>query len=190
MEKTVIGLGADFLYGYVDGDRYMVSNTVEQICAFIMKHRLKDVAIINILDQTEIKTSMGLLFYVADQNFLRETLQPAIVPMQLGEVDVPAFVPYSAEGEYLVSNVRMKSGAGHFLGIMDFEEGFPQPYDKQSGYFETEEEVKNAYPESISWSEARETAIKKGWLVEEGDKTYVTSDKQAEFDANFEEDTE
>ena len=30
---------ADFLFGYANGDRVMISNTAEQISAFIVKHR-------------------------------------------------------------------------------------------------------------------------------------------------------
>ncbi|PLS19108.1 hypothetical protein CVD28_01490 [Bacillus sp. M6-12] len=163
MEKTVIGFG-DFLYGYVNGDRYMVSNTVEQICAFIMKYRLNDVQIISILDQMEIETSMGFLSFVSNQTFLRETLLPALVPMQRGEVEVPEFVPHTVESDYVISNVRMNSRAGYFLGAIDFEEGFPQTYDRQSGYYETEEEVVKAYPNSIGKSEAMEMATQKGWI--------------------------
>ncbi|WP_028393989.1 hypothetical protein [Bacillus cihuensis] len=94
MYKTTIGLGNDFLYGYVNGERFMVANTVEQICAFILKERFKDVIITDFLDQMEIETSMGFILYCNNQEFLVNELLPVLVPMQKGEKDIPEFVAY------------------------------------------------------------------------------------------------
>ncbi|MCM3317997.1 hypothetical protein M3603_15370 [Rummeliibacillus stabekisii] len=89
-----IGFGS-YLYGYVDGERYLISKTVEQICAFIMKYRMQDVQIIDILDQLELETSMGFIMHCANQQFLHDQLLPMLIPMQQGEVEAEKFVPHS-----------------------------------------------------------------------------------------------
>lgn len=159
-----IGLGEKYLYGYVNGNRVKIANTVEQICAFIVKHGSDSVIITDVLDNLEIQTSMGLIFYCKDQEFLREELLPVLVPMQTGLTEAPEFIPYVSEEEYVVNNVRMKSGAGYYLGSLIFNEGYPEPYDRLSGYFPSEEAVFQAFPDSISFSDAVEQAKEKGWI--------------------------
>lgn len=141
-----------------------IANTVEQICAFILEHDSDSVIITDVLDNLEIETSMGFIFYCRDQEFLRGKLLPVLVPMQMGEVEVPKFIPYVSEGEYIINNVRMKSGAGYHLGSLTFEAGFPEPYDRQSGYFASEAEIKYAYPNSISYAEAIQKAKQNCWI--------------------------
>lgn len=96
MEQPAIGY-ANFLFGYAKGECFMVSNTVEQICAFIMKYSLDNVKIVDFLDQLEIETSMGFIMYAQRQDFLRDSLLPALVPMQRHEVKPPEFIPYVDE---------------------------------------------------------------------------------------------
>jgi len=63
---------------------------------------------------------------------------------------------------FVISNVRMKSAAGHYLGSVWFSstssvaEG--QPNDRDSMYFTTEEWLEKEYPNSISMKEAYERA--------------------------------
>lgn len=63
---------------------------------------------------------------------------------------------------FVISNVRMESAAGHYLGSIWFSrhsstpEG--QPNDRDSMYFPTEDWVKAEYPNSISMKEAYEKA--------------------------------
>lgn len=63
---------------------------------------------------------------------------------------------------FVISNVRMESAAGHYLGSIWFSrhssvpEG--QPNDRDSMYFPSEGWVKAEYPNSISMEEAYEKA--------------------------------
>lgn len=155
---------ADFLFGYANGDRVMISNTAEQISAFIVKHRFDKVVITDFLDTLLIETASGFIQYCIHQDYLRTTLLPVLVPMQKGEV-VVEFVPFQSEEEdYIVSNVRFRSAAGWYLGEIDFEEGFPCPYSRMTGYYPSEEDVRKDYPDSLSFSEAIVKAQEKGWM--------------------------
>lgn len=69
----------------------------------------------------------------------------------------------------IVSNVRLKSNAGFYVGSIEFSGGECDPYDRDSGYYPTEDWLKKEYPESISMKEAVERAFKrnmipKSWL--------------------------
>jgi hypothetical protein len=90
---------AEFLIGYANHEQYLIENSTEQICAFIMKFRNIDVTITDFLDGLELTTSMGFIFYCRNQDYLREKLIPALAPMQMGEVAAPEFKPYSLEEE-------------------------------------------------------------------------------------------
>ncbi|MFF2532293.1 hypothetical protein ACFVS2_25625 [Brevibacillus sp. NPDC058079] len=163
---TQIGLGNEFLYGHVNGNRIQIANNVEQICAFIMKYQTESVVITNILDMLEIETSMGFIMKCTDQEFLRTQIIPTLVPMQMREVNPPEFYPYVTEGERMIDNVRFKTAAGHCLYTLDFSEGFPGPYERLSGYFPSEGKVEQVYPDSISFGDAIQQAREKGWLEE------------------------
>ena len=67
----------------------------------------------------------------------------------------------------IVSNVRMKSNAGHYLGSIEFESGEGQPYDRDSGYYPTEDWLKQEYPNSISMKEAFEQAFQRRMIPRE-----------------------
>lgn len=88
-----IGSGEGFLYGHVDGERFAIHNTADQISAFIMKYRFQRVMITDIFDVAEIE-AMGFINYCSDQEFLREKLLPTIVPMQQGQSEIIEFKPY------------------------------------------------------------------------------------------------
>lgn len=94
MNMTYVG---EFVFGYVNGEQVMVTNTPEQIAAFIVEHRFSDVKITSYLDELLITTSMGFLDYVADQDYLKKELLHVLIPMQQGEVEPEAFVPYQKE---------------------------------------------------------------------------------------------
>jgi hypothetical protein len=64
----------------------------------------------------------------------------------------------------VISHVRMQSAAGYYLGSVDFEVGFPEPYDRDSCYYPTEEWVKHEYPRSISMEEALDKARLYKWV--------------------------
>lgn len=166
MATTGIGQGENFLYGYVNGEKYMVTNTVDQICAFIMKHRFEDVTFTDVVDMMEITTSMGFIFSCRDQEFLMEQLQPALIPMQRGEAEVPKYIPYESKTDYVINNIRLQTTTGYCLGSLIFEEGYPEEHDIQTGNFSSEEELAKEYPYSISHSEAMKQAIEKGWMEE------------------------
>lgn len=95
--NTSIGLGNEYLIGYITGEQYLVTNTVEQICAFIAKARLDDAILVDILDQAEIETSVGFISYCKNQKFLTNELLPTLVPIQKGEVKAAEFIPYIVE---------------------------------------------------------------------------------------------
>ncbi|MFD1736202.1 hypothetical protein ACFSCX_06445 [Bacillus salitolerans] len=97
-----------YLYGYVEGERYNVENNPQQISAFILKNRFKNVRIVSVLDIPLITTIGGFIDYVADQTYLKEELLPVFVPIQRGEVEVPEFVPYQLNEE--VSVIAQQKG--------------------------------------------------------------------------------
>lgn len=89
-----IGCGIELLYGYVNGEEYIISLTPEQISAFIMEHQFEETIITNAFDVTEITTVPGgSIMYCADQLFLMEKLIPILMPIQMGDVEPPKFVP-------------------------------------------------------------------------------------------------
>lgn len=90
---------AEYLYGYANNERVLIKNTTEQICAFIMVHRLENVIITDIFDQLEIETSMGFIMTCRNQEYLAKELLPCLIPMQTGKGDVVEFVPYVVEDE-------------------------------------------------------------------------------------------
>lgn len=166
MTATVFGLGADYLYGYVGEQRFTIRNTIEQIMAFLMKFdKEPEVMVANVLEMPELIFSNGSLQDCSDYVGFKTELEALMVRVQeTGEK--LSFVPYvhqQSDG-FIVSNVRMKSGGGHYLGALDFEDKFPQPYSRESGYFASEEEVIRCFPDAISWNDACQIAKEKGWL--------------------------
>lgn len=115
MEKTKIGAVTDYLYGHVDGECVMITNTIEQIVAFLAENMFKSVKITNVLDLLEIETSMGFIFRCPNQEFLQTELLPHYVPVQRGEVEAEKFVPHVVEVEkevavHLHLYFKMKKG--------------------------------------------------------------------------------
>lgn len=93
-----LGTGDSFLVGYTKREQgWMyegeVSNTTEQISAFIMKEPHSSILLCDFLDQSILETSMGFVQYCRDQDFLKEKLIPALVPLQMGEEEPPKYVP-------------------------------------------------------------------------------------------------
>lgn len=122
---TTLGSGEDFLIGFAKGEYVQIENTVEQICAFIMKHRMDSVLITNVLDGVEIETSMGFIMTCPNQEFLRTVLIPALAPMQMGEAEVPVFVPFvSKEDEdenYMETRDEFLERSKEELGEKEFQ---------------------------------------------------------------------
>ncbi|MEH7116186.1 hypothetical protein V7128_02005 [Neobacillus vireti] len=56
----------------------------------------------------------------------------------------------------IISNVRMESAAGFYLGSIEFIGQEAQPYDRDSMYYPSEELLHNDYANSISLKEAFE----------------------------------
>lgn len=152
---------AGFVYGYMDGKRFNIANNVEQICAFIMENRTRDIKIVNVLDMLEIETVCGFIVQCPNQWFLENELKPILVPMQLGEVDVPKYVPYVDE-HYIIRNVRIKSDKekGYFLADLDHFDGYPK-IKKTSEMFETEAFLIVKYPNSINTDQAYDIATQR-----------------------------
>lgn len=149
MTKTqLIG---DFLYGYVPGEvRVCIENSAEQIAAFIMKNRsVNQVKIVNFLDLIEVQTAGHFIDYCENKRFLNDELLPVLLPMQLGEVEVPEFVPYVDEN-YTLKNVRVVNEEGkHLLINLDFFESMEESLVNDEVY-DTEEELITKHPDSIS----------------------------------------
>lgn len=82
------------LYGHVNGEKFKIEDSVEQICAFIMKYKFEDVAITDIADELFLSASGGFILRCPNQEFLKNTLLPTLVPMQQGEAEVPEFIPH------------------------------------------------------------------------------------------------
>lgn len=53
-----------------------------------------------------------------------------------------------------VSNIRLQSAAGWYVGTLEFDDGEAQPYERDSMYYPSEEFLKKEYPNSISLKEA------------------------------------
>lgn len=149
MTKTqLIG---DCLYGYVPGEeRVCIENSVEQISAFIMKHRFGGrVKITNFLDIVEVQTVGQFIDQCDNKRFLNDELLPVLVPMQSGEIEVPEFVPY-VDISYSVKNVRVVNEEGkHLLINIDFFDCMEESLVNDE-LFDTEEELIAKYPDSIS----------------------------------------
>ena len=71
---------------------------------------------------------------------------------------------YSKDGIY--NNVIMKSAAGYYLGSVTFEEGFYEPYSRESYYYLTEVDVLKDYPTAITLQTAFDMAKSDGFLKE------------------------
>lgn len=149
MTKTQL-LG-DFLYGYVSGEeRVCIENTAEQIAAFIMKNRFKgQVKITNFLDILEVQTMGEFIDRCESKAFLNDELMPVLLPMQLGDVEVPEFVPYVDEA-YSLKNIRVINENGkHVLIDIEFSDGMEETLVNDEE-FDTEEELIAKYPDSVS----------------------------------------
>jgi hypothetical protein len=68
---------------------------------------------------------------------------------------------------HVISHVRMKSAAGWYLGSIEFNGEDAFPYDRDSGYYPSEELVKSEYPRSIGQDEAFQKAIVYKWYKED-----------------------
>lgn len=155
------GIG-EYSYGYLpNGERVLVSNTPEQIAAFIMAHRHENVKVVNIFDMLEIETSMGFLMNVPNQQFLAEELLPVLVPMQQGETEIIEFIPYKDDA-YVIKNVRQETEAGTFCLVnLDY---FKHELEKISEDFQTKADLMKEYPDSISMKEAHKIAMDKDFI--------------------------
>jgi hypothetical protein len=65
---------------------------------------------------------------------------------------------------YVIGHIRMKSAAGWYLGSIEFDGTDACPYDRDSGYYPSEEWVKHEYSRSISQDEAFQKAIVYKWF--------------------------
>ena len=54
----------------------------------------------------------------------------------------------------VIGNIRLHSQAGYYIGSLCFEDSCPQPNDRDSAYFPSEELLEVVYPDSISLTEA------------------------------------
>lgn len=157
------GIG-EYSYGYLSsGERVLVSNTTEQIAAFIMAHKTESVKIVNVLDLLEIETSMGFLMTVTNQHFLVNELLPVLTPMQEGEVEAAEFIPYTTD-KYLIKNVRLerKEDGKFVLANIDHFNGVE--VHEISEYFNTEQDLLVEHPNSITGQEAYDIALEKGFI--------------------------
>lgn len=155
------GIGL-YSYGYLpNGERVLVSNTPEQVAAFIMAHPNESVKIVNIFDMLEIETSMGFLMNVPNQQFLAQELLPVLVPMQQGEAEIIEFIPYKDEA-YIIKNVRMETEEGNFYLVnLDY---FRKEVERISDGFQSEEDLMREHPNSISEKEADKIASEKDFI--------------------------
>lgn len=156
----------EYLVGYVDNQRFYVTNTPEQVSAFVMKYQYKNVMLTDLLDIRLLETAMGFIQFCADQEYLSAKLLPVLVPMQRGEVEATKFTPHqiATDDNYMIDGIRLKSGGGHYLGTLIFDNGYPEPYSRETDYYATEKKVQEDFPESISWDDALEKAKEKGWI--------------------------
>lgn len=155
MEKkqTKTSIFGDFLYGYIEGrERQLITNTVEQIAAFIMSQKHGSMKIVNFLDELEIEVVGGFIFYCKDQKFLQNELIPVLVPMQLGERETITFVPYT-DPSYTVKNMRFYSKEENMFMLVNLNFLDEWGHTVVSGKYKTEEELIAAYPNSISQKE-------------------------------------
>ncbi|MED3554224.1 hypothetical protein [Cytobacillus praedii] len=107
MENIQLGTEIGFVIGHVKGeDTILIHDNPEQIIAFMMKYRMQDVTITDTFDQLLIQTSMGILMYCSNQRYLATYLQPVLVPMQRGQVNIPMFEPYVINVEVIKKLIK------------------------------------------------------------------------------------
>ena len=84
--STVIGyvFNEDGMYDY----KYYFEGTPENIANFIMAYPYKDITITDGADNLILTTRMGFVDTCTDQRFLANELLPALLPRQLGDIEV------------------------------------------------------------------------------------------------------
>lgn len=149
-----------FSYAYVQRKRYLVSNTPEQIAAFIIKHKMQPIIrIVNVYEELELIVLQGNIERCKNQEFLQKQLLPILLSIQMGAAEVPTFKPYTEE-KYIIKNVRNHTSEGkHYLSNLNHFKGIAPT--RISEYFETEELLVKQYPNSISLLQAYDLAIER-----------------------------
>lgn len=66
--------------------------------------------------------------------------------------------------ERIIGHVRQQSNAGWFVGGVCVSIDNMEPWDNDSGYYPSEEWLKEEYPTSISMEEAIERARRNRWI--------------------------
>lgn len=91
--KFKIGNGNSYLIGLSDSGERIITNTPEQISAYIMKYGQKeDVRMID-LEGNVVLTTCGYFVNKCNQAFLPKLLK-VLEPQQMGETELIPFVPY------------------------------------------------------------------------------------------------
>lgn len=71
-------------------ERYIIPNDIENIAAFIAGDECNNYVITTSNDEFVMSTLGGFVDKIYDQEYLKELLE-VLIPMQLGEVEVPDF---------------------------------------------------------------------------------------------------
>jgi hypothetical protein len=106
-----------YFVGYVDeGGKHssqLLKPTPVNLAAFIVRNATvdQDVTVTTCLDTPFLKTCGCFIDYCADQEFLRNELLPALVPMQLGETEPP-------EVELISEGGVSEPGTGQNMDLM------------------------------------------------------------------------
>jgi hypothetical protein len=93
----------EFLFGYVDGNEFLIKNDIKQIVAFIMSNEYNEVIIEDSSENLVLTTVFGgYIFKCPDQEFLVNKLLPVLVPVQRREVKSPKYAPYVLKNPRLI----------------------------------------------------------------------------------------
>lgn len=107
IDNRIGGLKEDYLSGYVNKEFVnYVTNTPEQIGAFIMAYGLKgDIEFTDYFNNAVVTTMRIFLNKCCDQNYLLKYLQPIMIKLQTGELEIEYVIP-NIEDTQEVNEIR------------------------------------------------------------------------------------
>lgn len=94
MAEMRIVEGTNYIYGYADGEQFLVTNSTEQICAFLMKYRWNKIILRDFFGTCLLEWDLGFISFCLNQQYLGSTLIPVLAPLQMGESEPAEFVPF------------------------------------------------------------------------------------------------
>lgn len=97
-----------------DGSSFYIKNTPENVAAFIVKDGIyHDITITTPLDEPVINTKGPFIDTCANVDYLKNTLNPVLIPMQMCEVETPDIKYYEyGKGKEQQEVIRIQRNHG------------------------------------------------------------------------------